>query len=93
MWREELDSMRGRINANRAALADAEPALGFIRHQRGLFSNLAMSKAQAAALRERHAIYLTDSGRINLAGLRISDAGTIVAALGAEACLKTAAAA
>ena len=43
MWREELNSMRARINANRQALAAADPALAFIRDQRGLFSNLAMS--------------------------------------------------
>ena len=87
MWREELDVMRARINGNRAALAAADPALAFIRDQRGLFSNLAMTKPQAVALRDRHAIYCADSGRINLAGMQPADAGAIVAALKAEGCL------
>jgi len=87
MWREELDSMRERINGNRAALAEADPALAFVRNQRGLFSNLFLSKPQAAALRDRHAIYCTDSGRINVAGMQPADAGAIVAALRAEGCI------
>ena len=59
LWREELDSMRARINANREALAAADPALAFIRDQRGLFSNLAMSKSQAigAARASRHLLH------------------------------------
>ena len=93
LWREELDGMRARINGNRAALAAADPALAFIRDQRGLFSNLSMTKPQAQALRARHAIYCADSGRINLAGMQPSDAGAIVAALRAEGCLAAAAAA
>ncbi len=90
MWREELDAMRARINGNRAALAAADPALAFVEAQRGLFSNLFMTKAQAVGLRERHAIYCTDSGRINLAGMQPADAGPIVAALRAEGCLAAA---
>jgi aromatic-amino-acid transaminase len=84
MWREELDGMRARINGNRAALAAADPELAFVRNQRGLFSNLAMTKPQAQALRARHAIYCADSGRINLAGMQPEDAAAIVAALRAE---------
>ncbi len=46
-----------------------------------------MTKAQASAVREKHAIYLPDSGRINLAGMQPADAPAIVAALVAEGCL------
>jgi len=84
VWRAELDEMRGRINANRAALATAHPKLAFVAKERGLFSNLFMTKAQASAIREKHAIYLPDSGRINLAGMQPGDAPKIVAALVAE---------
>lgn len=87
LWREELDVMRTRINANRAALADADSGLAYIRDQRGLFSNLAMTKAQSEALSRRHAIYCAGSGRINVAGMQPSDAPAIVAALRAEGCL------
>ncbi len=93
LWREELDGMRARINGNRAALAAADRALAFIRDQRGLFSNLSMTKPQAQALRARHAIYCADSGRINLAGMQPSDVPAIVAALKAEGCLASPAAA
>ncbi len=79
--------MRGRINANREALAAAHPKLAFIRQERGLFSNLHMTKAQAGAMRATHGIYLPDSGRINLAGMQPTDAPKIVAALVAEGCL------
>lgn len=88
MWRAELDEMCERVNGNRASLADAAPDLAFIRRQRGLFSNLAMSKDIAAVLRARHGIYMADSGRMNLAGMQPADAGAIVAALRAEGCLK-----
>ncbi|MBB2682927.1 UNVERIFIED_ORG: aromatic-amino-acid transaminase [Rhizobium etli] len=88
MWRAELDEMCERVNGNRASLADAAPDLAFIRRQRGLFSNLSMSKDIAAVLRARHGIYMAGSGRMNLAGMQPADAGAIVAALRAEGCLK-----
>ena len=87
IWLNELTGMRERINGNRAALSAANPALAFISNQRGLFSNLHMSKQQAAAMRSEHAIYLPDSGRINVAGMQPGDAGVIVAALKAVGAL------
>ena len=87
LWREELDAMCERINDNRAALADADPKLGFVLAQRGLFSNLAMTKEQAGRLSARHAVYCAASGRINVAGMRAADAPAVVAALRAEGCL------
>ncbi|MFB2605575.1 aminotransferase class I/II-fold pyridoxal phosphate-dependent enzyme, partial [Rhizobium phaseoli] len=88
IWRAELAEMCERVNGNRAALAAAAPDLAFISRQRGLFSNLSMSKDIAVALRARHGIYMADSGRMNLAGMQPADAGAIVAALRAEGCLK-----
>ncbi|PDV87615.1 aromatic amino acid aminotransferase [Rhizobium sp. H4] len=88
MWRAELDEMCERVNGNRAALAAAAPDLAFISRQRGLFSNLSMSRERAAALRAKHGIYMADSGRMNLAGMQPADAGAIVTALRAEGCLK-----
>lgn len=83
-WRAELVEMAARVNGNRAALASAHPALGFIARQRGMFSTIAMSRDTARALREKHAVYMADSGRINIAGMGPNDAGAIVAALAAE---------
>nr|WP_321455719.1 amino acid aminotransferase [uncultured Cohaesibacter sp.] len=88
IWKAELEEMCARVNGNRAALADAHPDLFFIRHQEGLFSTLNMSKETAKKLREVHAIYFADSGRLNLAGMQPSDAKTIVEALIAEGVLK-----
>ncbi|MBB3135510.1 aromatic-amino-acid transaminase [Rhizobium pisi] len=87
MWRAELEEMCQRVNGNRAALAAAAPDLAFIARQRGLFSNLSMSRDTAVALRASHGIYLADSGRMNLAGMQPTDADAIVAALRAEGCL------
>ncbi|MBX4958702.1 aspartate/tyrosine/aromatic aminotransferase [Rhizobium lentis] len=89
IWRVELEEMCLRVNGNRAALATASADLAFISRQRGLFSNLSMSKETAAALRARHGIYMADSGRMNLAGMQPADAGAIVAALRAEGCLRS----
>ncbi|PDS78504.1 amino acid aminotransferase [Rhizobium sp. L43] len=89
IWRAELEVMCLRVNGNRAALAAASPDLAFISRQRGLFSNLSMRKETAIALRANHGIYMADSGRMNLAGMQPADAGAIVTALRAEACLKS----
>ncbi len=87
IWKQELVEMCARVNGNRAALAAAHPELSFVANQRGLFSNLAMSKDTAVALRHKHGIYMADSGRMNLAGMQPSDACAIVKALSAEGTL------
>lgn len=90
-WREELDGMCRRINAVRHALAEADPRLGFLARQRGMFSLLPVTEEQVAALRRDHAIYMAGSGRVNLAGLQVSEAGAFVRALAAVGCLPRAA--
>ena len=80
-WRAELATMRLRIAAVRGALVAADPGLAFLGRQRGMFSLLPMMPASVAELRRDHAIYMAGSGRINIAGLRITDAGVFVAAL------------
>ncbi|MGG6897027.1 amino acid aminotransferase [Rhizobium sp. BR 315] len=87
VWKVELQEMCSRVNGNRAALAAAHPDLAFIAKQRGLFSNLAISKETAAALRLKHGIYMADSGRVNLAGMQPDDATAIVKSLHAEGAL------
>ncbi|MEE9382605.1 MAG: amino acid aminotransferase [Nannocystaceae bacterium] len=74
-WEAELATMRERINGMRRLLAEtlgkkrANLDAAFIMRQRGMFSMSGITKAQAHALRERFAIYLLDSGRINVAGV------------------------
>lgn len=88
VWREELTEMRQRINAVRTRIGEAEPSLAFIGRQRGLFSNLALSPEMVQRLRDEHAVYMSKSGRVNIAGLRSDDAGQFADALRAVGCFK-----
>nr|WP_319387771.1 aromatic amino acid transaminase [uncultured Cohaesibacter sp.] len=88
IWKVELEEMCARVNGNRAALADAHPDLGFVRHQGGLFSTLNMTPQTAKRMREAYGIYFADSGRMNLAGMQPGDVQPIIEALVAEGVLK-----
>jgi aromatic-amino-acid transaminase len=68
-WPGELAAMRDRINAVRQKIAAADPRLSYIGDQFGMFSMLPLSKGQVLAIREKHAIYMADSGRFNVVGL------------------------
>lgn len=75
MWRDELREMCGRIRDMRSRLAEGLAArlpdrdFSHIRAQRGMFSYSGLSAAQAGWLRAERAIYMTDDGRINVAGV------------------------
>jgi aromatic-amino-acid transaminase len=86
LWRTELEAMRARVADLRQRLAKAAPALAPLAGQHGLFALLPLSPAQVAKLREDHAIYMAGSGRINLAGLTVSNIDTFARAY--EACLQ-----
>ncbi len=81
LWRIELEDMRQRIMDVRQAIIAADPRLDFLADQRGMFTQLPVDGGFAARLRNRHAIYIADSGRINLAGLRVQDAHLFVSAM------------
>jgi len=68
-WPGELAAMRDRINEVRKRIASADPRLAYIGNQFGMFSMLPLSKEKVLALREKHAIYMADSGRFNVVGL------------------------
>jgi aspartate/tyrosine/aromatic aminotransferase len=68
-WLQELQAMRERINAVRSRIAEADPRLAYIGAQFGMFSMLPLSRDQVLSLRDRHAIYMADSGRFNVVGL------------------------
>jgi aromatic-amino-acid transaminase len=86
LWRSELDAMRERVADLRQRLAKAVPALAPLAGQHGLFALLPLSPEQVARLREDHAIYMAGSGRINLAGLTVSNIDIFARAL--NACLQ-----
>lgn len=83
-WRAELDAMRVRVNAVRARLSGIPLQrldLSRLSQQRGMFALLPLSSDQVQALRERHAVYVDASGRINVAGLNDSNFARFAAGL------------
>lgn len=79
-WRAELNEMRQRI-ADMRALAAADPSLGFFARQHGMFSMLPVSADQARRLRDDFAVYVPNSGRVNVAGLTPANIPAFVRAL------------
>lgn len=83
-WRAELDAMRVRVNAVRTRLSGTPLQrldLSRLSQQRGMFALLPLSSDQVQALRERHAVYVDASGRINVAGLNDSNFARFAAGL------------
>ncbi|HUE79487.1 MAG TPA: amino acid aminotransferase [Sphingomicrobium sp.] len=80
-WRIELDAMRDRINGVRKRIAEADPRLAYIDGQFGMFSMLPLSREQVLGLRERHAIYMADSGRFNVVGMADHSIDRFIAAV------------
>ncbi|CAJ0771482.1 amino acid aminotransferase [Ralstonia chuxiongensis] len=90
-WRNELEHMRQRIVGNRRRLDDALASLGApvslqnLSRHKGMFSMLPLDADAMERLRADHAIYGTQGGRINIAGLapeqidRVADALVAVA--------------
>lgn len=77
-WHEELLGMCARINGLRSDLVEklqsaTDRDFEFIRREKGMFSFLGLSREQVKRLREEHAVYMLDSSRINVAGVRASN--------------------
>lgn len=75
LWRDEVVGMRRRIRAMRElfvrSLAEhgVDQDFSFLLKQRGMFSFSGLNRMQVDELRSRHAIYIVDNGRINVAGM------------------------
>ena len=86
-WVTELTDMRSRINGMRTLLVEKLQEKGvpgdfsFIQQQRGMFSFSGLTKDQVHALRDEHAIYIVDSGRINVAGITESNVDRLTEAI------------
>ena len=86
-WTEELSEMRLRIRRLRRSLSDelgvqgGEGLADAIRDQQGMFSTLPMSAEQAQRLRSESSIYITDSGRMNIAGANLDNIPRLAEAL------------
>jgi len=87
MWVDELTEMRDRIRGLRQLLSEALDVQGgehiarAVIDQNGMFSMLPVTKEQAESLRDDHAIYMTNSGRVNIAGANVSNIPAIAKAL------------
>jgi len=74
-WVKEVAEIRDRINGMRHLFVDTLKAKGVTRdfssiiEQRGMFSFSGLTKEQVETLREKYAIYIVGSGRINVAGM------------------------
>ncbi|MEP6342046.1 MAG: amino acid aminotransferase [Maricaulaceae bacterium] len=86
-WMAEVSGMCARIINLRGNLADAMNVQGgelisrAVRSQKGMFSTLPLSKEQAELLRSRHSVYVTNSGRMNMAGLNMNNIPRLAEAL------------
>ncbi|KQO50479.1 amino acid aminotransferase [Sphingomonas sp. Leaf257] len=84
-WRDELETMRQRLESLRAALAAGGRIgtidLAAVAHGKGMFATLPLSPTQVEWLRDRHAIYMAGSGRINIAGFNMAAVQTFHEAL------------
>ncbi|HEO71191.1 MAG TPA: aspartate/tyrosine/aromatic aminotransferase [Candidatus Hydrogenedentes bacterium] len=75
LWESELAAMRNRINGMRRLFVETLKAKGvqrdfsFLTTQRGMFSFSGLDKRQVDTLRDKYAIYIVASGRINVAGM------------------------
>lgn len=87
VWADELESMRLRLLSMREALAAALADRGvdgrYLLQQKGMFSYTCLPMDAVVDLRERHAVYLTDDGRMNVAGLNAGNLERVAAAFAA----------
>ncbi|MCH9610987.1 MAG: Aspartate aminotransferase [Chlamydiales bacterium] len=80
-WLIELAAMRQRIVWMRAQLAAQLPGFEFLLDQRGMFSYTRLSREQVLRLRSEYGIYMTEDGRINVAGLNSKNVGYVSKAI------------
>lgn len=87
IWISELDEMREHMRGLRQLLSEALDVQGgeamsrAVKDQNGMFSTLPLSPEQAERLRSEHAVYIMNSGRINIAGANASNIPRLAAAI------------
>jgi aspartate/tyrosine/aromatic aminotransferase len=86
-WEQEVAGMRDRINGMRELLVKTLKAKGvpgdysFITRQRGMFSFSGLTPQHVEALKQKYAIYIVGSGRINVAGITEQNVGPLCEAI------------
>src|SRR5207248_11210559 len=87
MWEKEVAQMRGRINGMRELLVTTLKEKGvpgdysFITRQHGMFSFSGLTPEQVEKLKQKYAIYIVGSGRINVAGITEQNVGPLCEAI------------
>jgi aspartate/tyrosine/aromatic aminotransferase len=87
LWEKEVAQMRDRINGMRELLVKTLMAKGvpgdysFITRQHGMFSFSGLTPPQVEALKQKYAIYIVGSGRINVAGITEQNVGPLCEAI------------
>jgi aspartate/tyrosine/aromatic aminotransferase len=87
IWEKEVAGMRDRINGMRELLVKTLKAKGvpgdfsFIARQRGMFSFSGLTPDQVEKLKQKYAIYIVGSGRINVAGITEQNVGPLCDAI------------
>lgn len=87
LWEREVAEMRERINGMRTLLVNTLRANGvpgdysFITRQRGMFSFSGLTPEHVKTLKEKYAIYIVGSGRINVAGITERNVGPLCQAI------------
>lgn len=86
-WEKEVNQMRDRINGTRELFVKTLKAKGvpgdysFITRQRGMFSFSGLTPPQVEQLKQKYAIYIVSSGRINVAGITDQNVGPLCEAI------------
>lgn len=88
-WEDEVRSMRDRIRSMRRLLVEALEERGVTRdvrylvEQQGMFAYSGLDVEQARRLRDEFAVYVLDSGRMNVAGITTENLDRLADALAA----------
>lgn len=88
-WEAEVLVMRERIQRMRQlfvrdlARKGVQRDFSFLLRQKGMFSFSGLTKAEVEWLRRVHAVYMVDSGRINVAGMNESNMDRLTSAVAA----------
>lgn len=87
LWLEELDAMRSRIDLMRNSFTKAleknsnDATFSHIAKSQGMFAFTGLAPRQVEQLIMKYGIYMTNDGRINLAGLNDDNIGYVVKAI------------
>jgi aspartate/tyrosine/aromatic aminotransferase len=87
LWLKDLDGMRRRLNVMRDTLIQRLNArskrqkFDFLRNHKGMFSFIDLTKEEVQKMIEKYGIYMTDNGRISVAGLSMKNIDYVVSSL------------